>query len=81
MKEKDPKFWNDINYKEKSEFEIQKNIIPECRQIAFCKAIEHFLPEIDLFATKIKREMALKKWKYPEDFRLIGPYWTLFFLY
>jgi len=71
MKKKDLKFWNDINYKEKSEFEIQKNLIPECRQIAFCKAIEHFLPEIDLFATKIKREMALKNWKYPEDFRLI----------
>jgi len=29
MKKKDLKFWNDINYKEKSEFENQKNLIPK----------------------------------------------------
>lgn len=71
MKKKDSEFWNEINYQAKSEIQVQKNIIPECRQIAFCKAVEHFLPEIDFLANKIKREMAQKNWKYPEDYRLI----------
>jgi len=71
MKKKDSEFWNEVNYKEKSKIVIHKNILPECRQIAFCRAIEHFLPEIGFLAKKIKREMAQKDWKYPEDFRLI----------
>ena len=71
MKERDPGFWKDISQQQKSEIKIQKNILPECRQIAFCKAIEHFLPEITFLAQTIKREMARKDWKFPEDFRII----------
>ena len=71
MKERDPGFWKDISQHQKSEIKIQKNFLPECRQIAFCKAIEHFLPEITFLAQTIKREMARKDWKFPEDFRII----------
>lgn len=71
MKKKDSEFWNEINHQDKSEIKIQKSFIPKCRQVAFCKAVEHFLPEIDFLANKIKREMAQKDWKYPEDYRLI----------